>query len=78
MALVVQCVAQNAVLMFFVRIFKPLIDADVVCGTIYIKVIVQRFWNGSAVKSRELETLVLRELKFKINLFRDLAAVYYY
>ena len=62
---------------------KLLIDAGVVCRTIYIKVtrrllFSKRFRNGSAVKSRELETLVLRELKFKINLFRDLARVHYY
>ena len=97
MALVVQCVAQNVVRMFFLRILKLLTEADGVYGRSYIWVIVQRFWNESAVRYRELEkrtfrvnfkcyekepscsqTLVLRELKFGMNLFRDLAAIHYY
>ena len=72
-------------------------DVEGVCGRFYLKATVQRFWNRSAVRYRELkktifrvnfkcyekepkcsQTLVLRELKFGMNLFRDLAAIHYY
>lgn len=46
-----------AVFMFFVRGLKLLTDADAVCGRPKLKVIVERFWNGSV---RELENKTFR------------------